>query len=297
MELGAEGRTVADLVRMWLEVADHEPSVRYHTRAMLERHVMPELGPVPVAEVTTRDLEALYLSLPLSSSSVRRVHAMVRPAFEQAVRWGWIGANPAAGARVPRPRRPEPRPPMPGAVGALIDQANAERDLELECFVRLAAMTGMRRGELVALRRDDLDLEAGTIRVARAIGLAGGRPYEKATKTGAVHTVAIDVPMASRLRDLLDGRPGSYLFGGERPWRPQTATSKFRRLCRRAGVEVELRSLRHYCATQLIGAGVDVLTVSRRLGHSSPAMTLSVYAGSLPATDRDAAERMGKLNP
>lgn len=185
--------------------------------------------------------------------------------------------------------------------------------------IALAAITGARLGELCGLRWSDVDMERNVLHIRRAVthGIDKGELVVGPTKTHQAPKVSLD-PVA---RDLLErhrkamderattlgsavladgyvlpgGPPWSFDPTGAEPVRPSSMTSAFARLARRAGVNARFHDLRHFSATQLIGAGVDVRTVAHRLGHADPATTLRVYAHALAERDRGAAAILGRL--
>ena len=176
----------------------------------------------------------------------------------------------------------------------------------------LAASTGARRGELVALRWRDLDLERRTATIERGLILAGNVLIEQGTKTHQSRRVSLDEATVAALvehRERLEKIAAACGVGlaedpfvfteavdASTPWRPDSTTRAFRTLCAKAGVEgVRLHDLRHYVATRLLAAGVDVRTVAGRLGHRNPATTLNVYAHFVPETDQQAAEVLGRM--
>ncbi len=229
--------------------------------------------------------------------------------LEQAVRWGWLGRNPAARATPPRVVRAAVTPPEPADVMRLL----AEADPDLACFLRVAAVTGARRGELCALHWSDLDATAGTLVISRSVvGRTNDDLSEKTTKTGTGRRIALDGDTLTMLTDHwarsvlraaecgVDLAPSSYIFSpapdGSRPWRPDGLTLAFGRLRKRVGLTgVRLHDLRHAAATQMLAAGVPVPIVSGRLGHASPTTTLSVYAHWIRAGDQAAAGVLGAL--
>ena len=282
----------------------------------MRRYLADGIGPKRVTNVTTRDVDRLYQALTrqrqLSARSVRQVHAILRGAFAQAVRWGWIRTNPVASASPPPVRKAEVHPLATDVVVKLLAAAD-EVDRDFGVFLRLAAATGARRGELCALRWTDLDIGAGTLVVARnVIERDGGGWLEKDTKTHQSRRIALDpatIAMLERHRasadDLAavvgtDRGDDAFVFSrvpsGSEPWLPNHQTQRFKALCRRLGVEgVRLHDLRHMHATQLLGANIDVRTVAGRLGHANAATTLGVYAEFLQPRDRDAADVIAKL--
>ena len=314
--------TVGELLERWLAVAspDWSPKTVLETRRFLDRLILPRFGATPLRKLTTAALDQFYADLrksggvgdkPLAPASVRRVHVVVRRGLQQGVKWGWLSANPAANATLPRVPRVDIQPPAPDQVATLIRMA-AEEEPEFAVFLRLAAATGARRGELCALRWSDIDLDAGTVVVARSIVQGGDGLVEKETKTHAIRRIALDRGTVVDLADHLyrshelagqfgvDFGDSGYVFSYQpdrsAPWRPDVATARFERLRDRAGLPtVRLHDLRHYVATRLIGAGVSVRTVSGRLGHANPATTLSVYSHFLQAADQQAAQMLGDL--
>ncbi len=176
----------------------------------------------------------------------------------------------------------------------------------------LAALTGMRRGELCALRWSDVDLERGELEVSRSVVVAVGGLAQKSTKTDRFRQVALDEVGVLLLRQHLRNvemraqesgatvPPDAYVFSpyldGSQPFRPDNVTGFFIRVRDSLGLkDVRLHDLRHFTATQLIGAGVDVRTVAGRLGHADPSLTLRVYSHLIEERDRAAASIMGRV--
>jgi integrase len=227
------------------------------------------------------------------------------------VRWGWLPINPAAAASPPKVPMPGLKPPVPADIARLFALAQ-ERDPELAVFVMVAAATGARRSELVAVRWRSVDLDAGTVVIERGVVMGPDGLVEKGTKTHGIRRVSLDATTVGQLRAhrrrLLDRAmvcgialaEGAFVFtasiDGSIGWRPDSTTRAFRRLCEQLGLEgVRLHDLRHYVATRLLAAGVDVRTVAGRLGHRNAATTLNVYAHFLAEADRDAANVLGRL--
>jgi integrase len=194
--LSAQDTSVGDLVERWFTMAQTELSpstVRGYGR-LIRTHIVPALGSVPLARLRPAQLDSFYGKLrksggangrPLSAASVRQVHAIVRRAMSQGVRWGWIGVNPAANASPPRVRRTEVRPPEPSDVVRLLVAADKVNP-DLGCFLRLSATTGARRGEMCGLRWRDVDLMAGSMTISTAVVEdSQGMTIEKDTKTHA----------------------------------------------------------------------------------------------------------------
>ncbi|MGH8993309.1 MAG: site-specific integrase, partial [Acidimicrobiia bacterium] len=229
----------------------------------------------------------------------------------QAVRWGWVSVNPAAAASPPPLPTRDIRPPSPEQLRLLFARAGEENPA-FTVFLQLAAATGARRGELVALRWTDVDLASGVLTIARGAVKGKNGLVVKDTKTHGTRRIALDratVALLAAHRQAAESVAGAcdtmllddaYVFSddpeGQSSWRPWLVTQAFARLAARSGMpEVRLHDLRHFVATRLLGSGVDVRTVAGRLGHKNPNVTLSVYAHFLPEADREAAELLGRI--
>ncbi len=228
------------------------------------------------------------------------------------MKWGELTINPAVNASPPRELRHDVTPPDPVDVARLIAHAD-EDSPPLGCFLRLAATSGARRGELCALRWKHIDLDNSALLIERSIVEDGrGELVEKDTKTHAARRLRLDAGTIDRLRQHRAMRDGfgselrrivlaeDFVFShdpdGRTPWRPGYVTLAFRRLCGDIGLSgVRLHDLRHFAATILLAGGKDVKTVSGRLGHANAATTLGVYAHFVEAADADAADHLGTI--
>lgn len=191
----------------------------------------------------------------------------------------------------------------------------AMQDKAAAVLLRLAAATGARRGELCALRWRHIDLDGAVVRIERAIietGPGKATWSEKTTKTKNQRKVSLDADTVAVMRAHLQAcqeradhadvplLPAHYVFAANHdstaPMRPSAVTQAVRRLRDRLGLAgVKLHDFRHAAATQMIAAGVDVVTVANRLGHADPALTLRVYSHALAAKDKEAGDLMGRL--
>jgi integrase len=317
---GGKG-TVAELCREWLDFAtsSFSPKTVETTRMYIEDPIVPLLGSMQVAKLTPSDLDRFYRQLlevgrsrgPYAPATIRRVHGIIRRALSQGVRWGWITHNPAIDASPPRVPLKELKPPDPDQVVRVFHLAQ-ESDPELATFIMLAASSGARRGELLALRWSDVDLDRGRLSIERGIVRVGDDLIEHGTKTHQSRRISLDAGTVAALRAheaLMIERalgtsstitPDSFVFShsvdGSSPWHPDSTSRAFRRVCQVADVKnVRLHDLRHYVATRLLAAGVDVRTVAGRLGHRNPSTTLNVYSHFVPETDQEAAETLGRI--
>ena len=329
--------TVGQLLDKWLEVAEtnQRPRTLYENKRKIEGRIRPVLGSVRLDKLGGDTLDAAYrrwLSEGLSPTTVHMYHSILSAACRQAVKWGWITTAPTSRATPPKVERKEMLVPTPDQLSALV-KAAVDVDPVLATAIALAALTGARRGELVALRWSDIDLVAGRVRFARSLTVAEGEQHTGPTKTHAARDIALDelgVDVLERRWDDMDDLSGwaesplvsdpfvlSYNANGAIPANPDTFTHRFGRLCQKmeAPALASLRKsnpkakredlapvdrwpfrfhdLRHFSVTTLIAAGVDVRTVAERHGHARATMTLDRYAHALPERDREAAGVLG----
>lgn len=323
--------TVGQAISRWLDVAKLEDTTRDRYEDLIRIYIKPRLGDIEAGKLDAELLESFYARLqrcrdlcdgrtrarhdcrPLSGSTVRKIHYVLSGAMEQAVRWRHLGLNPAAIAVAPTAGHTEPDPPSAQEAAALISAAWGDPDWGLLLWVIM--ITGMRRGEISALRWHHVDLTTGTLLVQRANAQPKSGIKEKATKTRQQRRVAIDEQTVALLLEhrgrwqrqcTLLGvvfRDDLFVFSpapdASAPYGPRSLSHRYRRLALKLGLRsTRLHSLRHYSATELIAAGVDVRTVAGRLGHGSGgATTLKVYAAWVDEADRRAATTMAGIMP
>lgn len=303
----------AYLLERWLEhnEAELSPTTLREYRRLVKRRIVPELGPTMMAKLTAGDLDGFYLTLRregLSPASIHQIHAVIRRALAQGVKWGLVTSNVAADASPPTVRVERRVPPSPEVVRRLVA---AEKDEEMSTLFRVAIASGARRGELCGLRWIDLDFEEATVMIRGAV-VAMSEPTRKSTKTHAERTVPIDpatVKLLETHREAMEKRAAdagypmadeAYVFSsspdGLLPWNPDSVTAAFRALCKAQKVKgVRFHDLRHAHATWLLDAGVPLHTVSERLGHAKASTTSDIYGHPIDARSRTAADLLGGL--
>jgi integrase len=334
----------------WLVTNELEDTTRRTYVGYIERTIKPAIGTEPIDRLNARTLESLYRELrrcrarcdgkpaiqkhtrsgdhdcvrakckphvcsPMAASTVRQVHSIISGALTAAVRWEWIDSNPARVAQRPRAKTPEPDPPSVAEAARLLDAA-FEMDDDWGTLVWLVMMTGLRRGEVCALRWRDIDLDTETIDIRRNYILHKGVGTEKDTKTHQMRRIALDSETIALLREHhrrtserleeLDRKVTNetYVFTGvktpdhSKPYSPHAVSSRYREMADRLGIDTHIHALRHYSATELLSAGIDLRTVAGRLGHGGGgATTLRVYAAWVAGSDRKAAEILGSRMP
>lgn len=311
--------TLAEYLEEWLDRRRSQlrPTTLRCYRNTAERYLRPHLGEVSISEIDRRSLEQLYRRLlaagghngkPLSPRTVQLTHAVVHCALEDAKVDGLLAVNPAALARPPRRAPGEVELDDDLHVWTAEEVArflDAIEDDPLRGVWHLAVGTGARRGELLGLRWQDVDLEDGIVTIRRSLSDADGVLRLLGTKTSRSRTVSIGptvVAALDRERAVQSSRRRAsgdawrdrwgLVFTEEdgRPVPPMRVTRAFRRLVRRLELPViRFHDLRHSHASLLLAQGASIKLVSQRLGHTTIAMTMDVYAHLLPGMDRDAA--------
>lgn len=315
---GSTTATFNALLTAWLEQVG--PDLAYQTvqgyKRLIRNHIEPALGGIKLRKLDVATLDSFYRALTnkgLAPASVRQAHAVIRSALKQGVKWDWVPINVAEKASPPRLRKASTRPPTPEEVGKLVARAAAGRYPEFAVLLHLAVITGARRGELCGLRWSDVNAQRAELLIQRSIFQTLEHAIvEKETKTHQARRIALDdgtMAELARHRALMDSRaefcgvvldPKGYVLSdherGVEPWRPDRVTLAFTRLCAELEIEgIRFHDLRHFAATSLLSAGIDVRTVSGRLGHANAATTLGTYAHFVGASDRTAAEVLSQL--
>jgi len=342
--------TVGALLDRWMAQHEIDPTTRMTYEAQIRIYIRPKLGDVPlilfVREAAER-LEPFYARLrkcrglcdgkpfvekhaaegphdcaadgckrhvcrPYAASSVRSIHAILSGACSAAARWGWISFNPMPSVRPPAKPRPQPKPPTSAQMARIVEAA-WEASPEWGLYLWLSAMLGARRGEVVALQWEDLDLDAGIVRLDENYVRTANGMLLKDTKSHQMRRVSIDAPTVELLRAhrddcaarlaLLDVEltDRTWVFSASpdmsRPRDPASLTRRYGRLVAQLGIDTTLKELRHYSATELLTAGVDLRTVAGRLGHGDGTTTLRHYAAWVGTADQAAAKLIGTRSP
>lgn len=286
-------------------------------RELLAHHVRPHLGTARLQKLRTADITRLYGTLQRPKSeggaglrprTVGHVHRLLHRVLSHAVKWGVILNNPATSADPPPVPRSEVAILSAEQINSVLD---ALRERAIYPIVLLAIATGMRRGELCGLRWKDVDIDGKKVRVEQSIEQTNEGLRPKAPKTKAGHrTISIPPSVATALQShrrsqqeqciafgagrLPDDAPVfARLDGG--PFPPDSLSQEWARLVRKLKLpRVTFHALRHTHASQLVAGGLDIVTVSRRLGHGNPAITPSVYSHLWGSTDERAADIIEK---
>ncbi len=297
--LDSEALELAGLAERWLEnkaapPRSLKPSTLASYRRILDSYILPELGSVRVQELTPLHVDRLLAELSrrgLSASTIGYVRRILSGIFRQARRWRLVGENPIEAVDPPRRARRSLETWSAAELEAFLEAAANHR---LFALFYLAVTTGLREGELLALRRRDVDLAGGTLQVSRTVSYVSGEGLvvttpksERSRRTVRLTDEAVEVLRLHFERIREERRKAGELWRDGRLAFPSTVGTMisprnlvraFRALTRRAEVRpLRFHSLRHVYASLALRAGVPLLEVSERLGHYDPSFTLSVY--------------------
>ena len=305
-------RTMSDLLDAGLEQAEAEGLERTTLRGyrrVADCQIRPALGKRRITHLGTEEIDRFYAALAkkgYSASTIKQTHAVLCRVLDTAIRWGWIGDNPARRASKPKVAAPAPRPVPVEMIRELVEGAEQDNP-DLAACLFVAADTGARRGELCALRWSKVDLDSRRLRIDRSIG-EDGNIYEKDTKNHQHRTISISpesVEVLRRHRTRAAERalacgvslePDAFVFSdapdSSGPWWPSRLTKRFRLLCQRLELPdwVKLHGLRHTQVTELLDAGLPVRTVAGRVGHRNSSTTTNIYSHWVEETDERAAD-------
>jgi integrase len=305
---------VATFLDRWL-VDVHKPAVRPSTfrraQQIVRLHLVPELGRTRLTKLTPDQVQHLLNAKfdgGLSACTVWHIHAVLRGALNHAVRWGLVNRNVACLARPPRVPKAEIKPFDPAEARAFLEAIKGER---LEAVFVVAMATGLRQGELLGLRWQDVDLDAGTLQVRHALQTIAKVPtlIEPKSHTSrrtivlpAIAVTALKNHRQRQVQERLVAGPtwveGNFTFASSlgKPLAASWVYRSFKRVLEKNGFrDQRFHDLRHCCASLLLACGVSPRVVMEQLGHSQISLTLNTYSHCVPALMGEAAERMDAL--
>jgi integrase len=304
-----ERHTLAQFLKSWLESVA-KPSVRpktYRTYSdLVKLHLEPALGNQPLAKLSPQRIQTFLNDKSksgLAPKTVRHIHSTLRAALNIALRWGLVARNVATLVSPPRLQAKEIKPMSQGEIKAFLNTIKGDR---LECLFLIAFSLGLRRGELLGLRWQDIDLEARTLRVSLALQRVSGKLELSEPKTDrSRRALPLTDGLISALRThrarqreerLLAGpkwKENGFVFSSSigTPLEPRNLIRKFQAILKKANLgHYRFHDLRHSCATMLIAQGAPARTVMDILGHSQISLTMNTYGHIMLETRREAIE-------
>ena len=308
--------TVGEWMEVWFQ--DYakikvRPSSHQTYQGYIHNHIRPNIGDIPLEKLTSLDLQKFYKKLltegrvdrveakgqpkGLSAKTVRNIHQILSSALKLAQEQRLILTNPAEGCALPRVEHQEMKTLTTVQLASFFREARDSGVFELY-YLELA--TGLRRGELLGLKWEDVDLQRGDLRVRRQVSRINGDVVEAPLKTkNAYRTLPLaedTVSVLKEQRKKVGNSPWVFPSPNGGPISPDSVLHMLHRVLKRAGLpKVRFHDLRHTFATLALQNGVDVKTVSGMLGHFSAGFTLDTYAHITSAAQRQAAQTMGSV--
>jgi integrase len=312
-------QTVIAFLEKWLTHIETHVAKKTFERysEIANTHLATAFGTIPLSKLNASDIDAAYSQWlkwgrrngqgGLSPQTIIHHHRVLRQALAQAVKWGLIVRNVADSVDPPRRARPEIRALDESQLAKLLKHAEGTR---LVAPIYFAIVSGVRRGELVALQWSDLDAGLGTISVRRSIeqtkdGIATKPPKSGKSRSISLANGTLEVLRKHRVAQNAERLKagGAYqgldlIFPREdgSVWEPELFGKAFSAVAKDADVgHVRLHDLRHACASLMLKSGVHAKVVSERLGHSTISITLDTYSHVLPGLQEAAANKLDDL--
>src|SRR5262245_23089540 len=307
--------TVAAFLERWIEHMQGQVSARSHERyaELCRKNLAPLLGGLMLTKLQPAHISQAYAKAlasgrrdgtgGLSPRTVTHMHRVLREALQQAIRWQMLARNPADAVKPPKVERQQMSVLDTDATAELIEAA---RETPLFMPTMLGVRCGLRRGEVVALRWRNVDLERSQISVVASAEQTDRGVREKESKSGKGRTIVLSGTEVEELRSHRVRQAQGLLALGIRltddhhvvaredgqPLQPRSLTHAFIKFVRRHGFQIRLHDLRHSHATHMLASGVHPKIAQERLGHSSVGITLDLYSHVLPGMQAEAVNRV-----
>ena len=310
------GTTVGAWLYRWLEEYK-APMIRSSTvknyKRCIDSYLIPRVGQKLLTSLSSSDVQKMYNELKrcgrvhehpeqghgLSAAVVRSVHMVLHEALNDAQSMGLIAVNPTVGTTVPRACHKENRVLLHQEIDALL--RTVKGDALWYDFFCTEIYTGMRRGEICALRWEDFDGNAGTLHVRRTVRYEDGKEIVGDTKTEEGNRkIVLPQTICKLLSARKENAYGAWIFhkptDPSRPLDPKAAYGKLKQILKKAGLpELRFHDLRHTFATIAASNGIDPKTLARILGHTNAAFTLDTYTHVTGEMQRNAAKVVGAM--
>ena len=304
-----------DFLEQWFEEV-HAPTLRISSylryRGVLNNHILPALGHIPVQGLTAQKVQSFYASIlkkGLSTSSLHTIHKVLHSALDTAMRWNLVARNVCDAVSMPSETSQHGVSLTPEQAQHLVAAVKGHK---LEALITLTLTTGMRHGELTGLQWSDINFDEGSLSVRRTVGRLGrykfveGEPKTKQSRR-KINVPPFVLPILkehrirqkeARLKAGTSWQDRNLVFCNRRGGflDPDTLLGQFHKLLEEAGLpHMRLHDLRHSAATILLAMKVPVKVVQELLGHSNVMITLNVYGHVLSSMQDEAVDQMEHL--
>lgn len=306
LDLSAARLTVSAFLDRWLDVWKDRVKPRTHFRyaELIRLHVKPALGSTSLTKLRPLHIEELYGALRkrgLAGTTILQIHRVLHAAFNQGVKWQLLERNPTDAVKAPRKTSKEAAALTADQIPSLL---NAVHGSLLELPTLIALGTGMRLGEVLGLRWQDVDLESAMARVRQTLQIT--MQFDTPKSHRSVRSLTLPGFLVDALRTHKKLQNERRLMLGESwhdldlicergdglPLRPDTISKHFATAMKGAGLDITFHGLRHTHASLMLSAGTDLKVTSARLGHSSISITADLYTHVASQQDRKAADAL-----
>lgn len=308
--------TYGEFLTEWLTTSKQRltAGTHYSYSQLAKKYILPALGNVRLRDLNPSAIQRFYnqkVTEGVGLRTVQKTHVVIHASLNAALKMGLIGRNPDDATQPPKPTHKEMRFLTQDEVKRLLETAKQIDDRHYALYF-IAIVTGMRQGELLGLKWENVDLEKGILNIKFSMTrLPGGslkmqkpktKSSERSVKLGK-ESIAVLEEQKGRLK-LEKAKSNGYwqetghVFTSSvgTPIDPTNLTRQFNHLLKEAGLNrVRFHDLRHTAASLMLNNGVDVLVASRRLGHAKPSITLDVYGHLIPSIQAEAADVMDRL--
>jgi integrase len=314
VNLTPQQQTVTQFLENWLEeTVKRQVRVRTYAKYAqdVNHHIIPAVGKLQLTRLTPDHVQKMLNQLAdngLSYNSIRNVRAALRCALNQALRYGYVMRNVATLVDIPGEVTFKAQPLTTVQAQQLLDTVQGDR---LEALYRIALGLGPRKGEILGLRWEDVDLVGATICISGSLQRQNGRLERSVTKTEAsVRTIALPLRLVTVLKQHRERQEAerkaaahwtesAMVFTSRigTPLAPESLTEHFKALLSKAGLPktVRFHDLRHTCATLMIKQSIHPRVVMEILGHSQISTTMNTYGHVLPEVQREAVNVLDGL--
>ncbi len=287
------------------------PTTQSEYEGLIYKHIIPEIGNIELNKLTQNDLQQFYSRLKtkgrlirteiygvgLSDRMVRACHTLCQKSLEKAVEENLIRINPAVDCKLPPKKTKDMKILTREEMQRFIIQAKYDGFLEL--FI-LELSTGMRRGEIIGLQWDDLNMQSGELKISRQVVILNGKIHisEPKTKT-SIRTIILPPDIVKILAEYKKTVNSKWLFPSpvkeDMPRNPSAVRKILNRTLEKAGCKhIRFHDLRHTFATTALANGMDIKTLSAIIGHNSAETTLNIYTHITDEMQKSAAKKIGQ---
>lgn len=306
-----EKKTIGEFIADWLPTLDSKlkPATARRYKDLMRLHVVPFIGNVQVAKLSPIQVEQMYtdrLKAGLSPTTVHQIHNVLHKALDQALRWNYTLRNVTELVDSPQPVNPEIAYWTHEEVAAVFTAARGE---EIEAFIWMGVLTGMRRGEMLGLKWGDISFDRAVLSVARTLSRGESGVWitgEPKTASGRRQIELSDELLAvlrqhkarQNERRLALGpvwTENDWVFTNQTggPLHVNTLVKQYKRIIQKAGVrDIRIHGMRHTCPTLMLQNGENPKLVAERLGHSDVGITLKTYSHVTKGTHKEASNRL-----